>query len=721
MLYYLLVRAANVAAMPAKRATRWRPLAPGAALDQRAGGRRVGASCWWRGLNFVTSAIASLGTPIPAFTVPMARYGPVLACVILSSAMASAIADLRAEEAALPTCGGKDQCVSGGLSSAFGKFDAGGDLAGECCAACARDASCEGWQVRHAAGTCELMDTFGTPAGSGGGCTSQRLRTIPPVPPAPPVSVAPAGAKNVLLLVSDDMRPSLGGAYGLNESYTPNLDRLGDTGLTFRRAYVNYAYCAPSRNSFMTGRRPDATQAWSFNDHFREQGIGAQWASLPEWFRLNGYTTSGAGKLFHPNLPPNYDSGNASSPRSWSPEWLPYQNGANKPKNKCKEKCCGVSKGNQQWYCMWDLEEGSFLLDQDATRIAVDQLRKGATDYKETGKPFFVGLGTHRPHLPWDFPKEFMANIPQNVSLAPVDAFPANTPHLAFHDCAEMSGAYWDTSGNGTPPKSAAWQQEMRRAYYATISYVDSLLGQVLDELEALGVANDTVVVHTGDHGWQLQEHSMWCKMSNFETGTRVPLFIRAPWKTASTGATTMSLAELVDLYPTLAELAGIPLPTGELGEDLGGQSLAPLLDDPTSSVKDVALSQFARCWQNNTGHDPNQYGGPGDETNHTVSWESMSDCHWVARGSIDYMGYAIRTEQYRFTQWFAWDGDKLAPKWDSLVGTELYDHTQDRGTAADIGLWENRNLANDPDRAGTVSQLAALLKKTVQRWNPRA
>jgi len=158
--------------------------------------------------------------------------------------------------------------------------------------------------------------------------------------------------------------------------------------------------------------------------------------------------------------------------------------------------------------------------------------------------------------------------------------------------------------------------------------------------LSDLGAEQDTVVSFIGDHGWHLGEHDMWCKMSTLELGTRIPLIIRAPWIPTAQGVVTQALAEAVDLYPTLSDLAGLQLPSGTGGESLGGTSLVPVMKDPMGpGVKDVAISQFPRCWQNNTHHTGAK---PGDEDNRTVSWESMSDCHWTDRAFINFMGYRV-------------------------------------------------------------------------------
>lgn len=554
-----------------------------------------------------------------------------------------------------------------------------------------------------------------------GNCSSPAPRELLASPASPAPRSAPKGAKNVLFLVADDMRPSLG-LYGMKEGSSPNLDRLAAEGVTFSRAYVQFSYCAPSRNSFMSGRRPDANKVYSFVGHFRQ--TGPNWTSLPEHFRRNGYSTTGTGKLFHEGLPPNYDQ-----PRSWSPELGPYYEVGGNDTNLCKEHCCGsLDPGH---VCPTELAEGTYLGDQRDVLEARSRLAKLAAQFREQGQPFFLGVGFLKPHLSWTFPREFWDVIPENVSVAKHRAYPRSVHPIGWHECAECSSyprafgagriAFYDDAGHGREPPPEEWDRYMRRGYYAAIAYVDALIGNLLDDLDRHGVANDTVVSFIGDHGWNLGEHDIWCKMTNFETGTRVPLIFRAPWKAASRGKVTTAFAEAVDLFPTLAELAGVPVPAaGEDGsyEYLGGTSLAPIFDDVEASVKDVALSQFPRCWNNNTGFVPNQYHGPGDELNKTVSFESMSDCHWVRRGDIDFMGYSMRVENWRYVEWVKWHGATLMPLWDHLVARELYDHSQaDPRTAAYIDETENENLAEQPDMAEVVKSLSRRLHSEVARW----
>ena len=489
----------------------------------------------------------------------------------------------------------------------------------------------------------------------------------------------------------------------------------------------------------MSGRRPDATKVWNFNDSFRSEGVGGNWTALPEHFKLNGYLTTGVGKLFHPGVPPNFDQ-----PRSWSEvgphgEPLPYLNAGkvnatDTPECKAKGKCCGVNLYGHG--CTRGIVNDTFLLDQTVRNIAVDRLDEAMDNWKATGQPFFVGMGTHRPHLAWEFPIEFWDRMGAKIPEAAHQQWLATAPHLHWHECAEMANTYWDSTGFGVPPSPASFdghQSLMRRAYYGCISYVDDLIGQLVARLDAFpGARENTVVSFTGDHGWSVGEHNVYCKMTNNEAGTRVPLIFRAPWvmSGATAGRKSGALSELVDLYPTLSELAGLELPTGAAGAYLGGTSLVPVMRGLVEQVKNMTLSQFPRCYQNNTHHTGAK---PGDENNHTVSWESMSDCHWTDRTAFDFMGYKIRTEDWSLTAWQRWDGQRLRPIWGSDCGEgvadpepgngrvgcfELYSHIGDDGMApAAYDDFENENLAHDPAHAQRLKDMRAMLQAEVERW----
>jgi len=317
--------------------------------------------------------------------------------------------------------------------------------------------------------------------------------------------------RNVLFLISDDFRPS-SGSYGNKDALTPHLDRLAAEGTLFTSAHVQFSYCAPSRNSFMSGRRPDATKSYNFLNHFREQGVGADWVALPELFREAGYLVTGANKLYHEGLPPSFDE-----PRSWSAvgpsgEAWPYVDPV--PAN-ASGACdhANLTFTDDGRFCLTTPQPDTFLTDEAAARLISSRLAQAIDNWRRNAQPFFVGLGTHQPHLTWTYPRPFFDAIPEHVAEAAHQAWPAGAPHLGWHECAEMSHPYWDSSGLGVPPSAADFsghQSLMRRAYYGCLSYVDSLIGKVLDVLDTSAAAAHTVTVWMGDHGWHLGEHGLW-------------------------------------------------------------------------------------------------------------------------------------------------------------------------------------------------------------------
>ena len=294
------------------------------------------------------------------------------------------------------------------------------------------------------------------------------------------------GKKNVLYIVVDDLRPQFG-AYGQGYMHTPNIDTLANRSLIFDRAYCQFAFCAPSRNSFMTGRRPDRTQCWNFIDNFRE--VGPDWISMPQYFKQNGYFTSGVGKLYHPDLPPNGD------PPSWSDDInFPY---INPPYISCP---------NFTAWCNLDPSQHYFS-DLVTLDIALKRMRHAATNRSQ---PFFQGVGFHKPHLPFRSPEEF-ADIyppPEDISLATDKTFPERTPTIAWNGCMAGPGRYNDVTEKRDylQVMDDDEARRLRRGYYAAVSFIDSLVGELVAELKDLRLDDDTIVSIHGDHGWQLGE-----------------------------------------------------------------------------------------------------------------------------------------------------------------------------------------------------------------------
>jgi iduronate 2-sulfatase len=499
------------------------------------------------------------------------------------------------------------------------------------------------------------------------------------------------------------MCPMMNHAYNFSLAHTPHLDALSRTGLTFTRAYCQYSFCSPSRNSFMSGRRPDTTRVWEFVDNFREEGIGKNWTALPQWFKRHGYLSLGGGKLFHRKSPSN------DYPNSWSEQFSYFPvppsdyytcNFSDATALPHKGTAGGVSHiphPQQGAYCAVNVDKDeSILTDQKIRDNCINHLKTASEETlgKSSGafykKPFFIACGFIRPHVPWHVPLEFFDLLPEveNIPLAAHMFAPQGMPMAAWHPPAGVKMPL-TPAFNGTC--NATLSRLYRRAYYASVSYSDYNVGKVLHTLDSLGFSNNTMVVVFGDHGWQLGEHDIWAKMTNFELGVHVPLIIRAPWKLHSVGRRTDVLAELVDLYPTLSALAGLPDPRSA-GEMLNGTSLEPVFDEPNdtqrqhvgASIKEAAYSQFAK--------------------------RNLTDVHpEFSRNETQLMGYSVRVSSWRYTAWFAFDVRNMRPITDgspgSNLGTELYDH---RG---DSGLWldfpgEERNLVEDEEHKAVVAEL---------------
>lgn len=518
--------------------------------------------------------------------------------------------------------------------------------------------------------------------------------------------------KNVLFLVVDDMRPNIG-AYNASFAYTPNMDRLASEGTTFTRAYANYAYCSPSRNSFMTGRVPDVTRAYNFINHFREEGIGNEWRTLPEYFKEFGYTTLMAGKVFHRGLPPRNDY-----PRSWSETPTMNQicsDGSNlafmeapQSQHRIDEEeviynsshgntpCIGESTNS---YCAANVsldeqDDSKKLVDQRVREQCIEHLRFASRARNGPGHrrpPFFVACGFHRPHTPWVFPASILKHIREDVSVPKYPHFPQGIPLYAYSTHGALAGLSYKFNTT----QDSHLTRLYRRGYYASIAWADYNIGKVVDTLTEIGHERDTVVVVTADHGFALGEMGMWTKMTNFEFALRVPLIFRTPWLSSSVGIHTSVIAELVDLYPTLVEIAGLPNPRA-LGENLSGMSLAQALYEPNVSSlvgKHWALSQFAK---------------PSLKDPVAVSTE-------MRKNEVQVMGYSIRMERYRYTAWFEFDSTNLTAVTTNVLGRELYDF---KGVCAACFDFEpgGTNLADREDRADVVRRAHRFLVQKIHR-----
>ena len=452
------------------------------------------------------------------------------------------------------------------------------------------------------------------------------------------------------------------------------MDHLAGQGVTFTRAYCQQAVCNPSRASLLTGLRPDSIRVWDLKTDFRDHVPDV--ITLPQYFKENGYTSIGLGKTFHNNDPDTI---------SWSvtPENINgfpfdpdavYANEENLEIQQMKIQelqAAGRSRIDQlgHWYVKAKATENADV-DDDAyydgaqTTRAIEILR----ELKAKGKPFFLSVGYYRPHLPFNAPKKYWDLYERN-RIAPADNqfVPEGSPAYLVHGEAELR-SYWDCQDLPLPseePWEKNRQLEMLHGYYASVSYIDAQIGRLLDELESLDLAENTIVVLWGDHGWKLGEHNGWCKQTCYEIDTRVPLIISG-YGVNARNRQCRGLTEFVDIYPTLCEMAGLPTPG-----HLQGSSLVPLLQDPDREWKSAAFSQFLL----------GRFG-----RSKTVEGEQM--------------GYAIRTDRYRYVEWYNWL--KEEDRSGKLLHRELFDHQTDPG--------ENVNLAAKPGYEILVESLSRQL-----------
>ena len=463
------------------------------------------------------------------------------------------------------------------------------------------------------------------------------------------LSAAETKPLNVLFIAVDDLRPEIN-ASGSKLIKTPNLDRIAAKGTTFDRAYCQQAVCSPSRSSLMTGRRPDATRVWDLETHFRTALPDA--VTVAQHFKNHGYHTMSMGKIFH---------GGFDDPKSWSvPSQYPKSpQYASEAALKMQSDPANIDKkGRARGPAVEDADvPDDTYADGKIARLAVKTLG----ELKQSSKPFFLAVGMAKPHLPFVAPKKYWDLYdPKEIYVPAFQKLPAGAPGFVGHNNSELR-SYGDIPNNGEIGDDLA--RRLRHGYYAATSYMDAQVGLVLDALEKEGLAQNTVIVLWGDHGWQLGEHGLWHKHTNFELSARAPLLISMPGQ-KSVGRKSASLAEFIDIYPTLADLCGLPKP-----KDIEGVSLKPILDDASAQVRPVAISQY-----------PRQDAG-----------KSL-------------MGYSIRDERWRLTLW----RDR---KDNTIHATELYDEANDPH--------ETVNVAAKTEHAEVIARLTKFLPPPIAPATP--
>ena len=502
------------------------------------------------------------------------------------------------------------------------------------------------------------------------------------------------GDKNVLFIAIDDLRPELG-TYGHDQVKTPNIDTLASKSLVFERAYCQVAVCSPSRTSVLTGRRPDTNHVWKIAaDEYWRMYTNA--TTIPQYFKEYGYISIGMGKIFHPGAA----NGNDDSEYSWSPEGLPYYHSP--------LQIWSDVNLTSSWWAFEGFEDNQLPDGQIADRAisVLDQLYLNRSHGDE--RPFFLAVGFHKPHLPFFALAKYYDLYPavSEIKLAENPDAPKDMPDIAwstarierYKDIIEVLPNAFECNTNPDisihskdcrfPDEKA---QELRRAYYACISYTDAQVGRVLQQLEEKGFADNTVIVLWADHGWQLGEHNEWAKFTNFEDATHVPFLIRVPGVTDE-GMRTQALVELIDIFPSVVELAEIkPIPICPEGKHnllscVEGSSVVPLLKNPQQQWKKGAFSQFPR---------------PSSGLKEIPDHPPFDSEH-----GENVMGYTVRVDEYRFTEWVRFNRTTAKPNWNDVWGTELYNHTQPTVFFND----ENINMANDTQMKPTIDELRKLL-----------
>ena len=473
---------------------------------------------------------------------------------------------------------------------------------------------------------------------------------------------------NILFIAVDDLKPILG-CYGDKLVKTPNIDRLAARGTVFMQNYCQQAVCGPTRASLMTGMRPDYTKVWDLKTRMRD--VNPDILSLPQYLIRQGYSTQGIGKIYDPRCV----DADLDKP-SWS---VPYY----KKSDKYLSKKTGTPEGQYQ------LPETKALFRKYAAEGSARGLKgKELNDYVQKfvkpsvecadvpdnaytdganalhakdiltqlakgGKPFFFAVGFSKPHLPFVAPKKYWDLYKRDeMPLAPFQQKAKNGPELAYHTAAELY-AYSDIPpiasfsdqkvGLDLPIEK---QKELIHGYYAATSYTDAQVGILLDALDSLGLAENTIIVLWGDHGWHLGDHNLWCKHTNFEQATHAPLLISAPGIKPSK---TKSTSEFIDIFPTLCELTGVAIP-----KHLDGKSLVPVMKNPEISVQEFAVSQYPRS-------------------------RNKLDTERLGWSDGQFMGYSIRTAQYRYTIWLKNNFRSNQPfRKELVVASELYDYEND-------------------------------------------
>ncbi|MBF0196609.1 MAG: sulfatase [Planctomycetes bacterium] len=481
-------------------------------------------------------------------------------------------------------------------------------------------------------------------------------------------------APNILMIAVDDLKPLLG-AYGYEAVQSPHIDSLAKDGVVFTNAHCGQAVCGPSRASLLSGLRPDTTKVWDLKTRMRQANPSI--VTIPQHFKDNGYETAVTGKIFDYRC---VDSRYQHDAPSWS---IPYRKFNNNPKSeyghldpayvskvkKIRKELKASGKGTYKAVMEKVGGVPAYEKHMDVPDEAYDDgsiAETGISLLKELtkkDKPFFLAVGFKKPHLPFVAPKKYW-DLYKDTNFPPPETkgLPLNAPQLAFQDSWELNGSYVTSKSNGK--FDPEYENNLRHGYHACVSYIDAQIGKLMAALKEYGVADSTIVILWGDHGFHLGDHGMWCKHTNYEQATRSPLIILDPRKKFAMSKSAEPV-EFIDIFPTLCEMATLKAPAS-----LEGKSLLPHMTQG-GKHKEVAISQFSR---------------------HSKE----------AKGEV--MGYAYRSLTHRYVEWVAnkYKKGKIANA--PRIAEELYDYQKDP--------LEKVNVANDPAYAETLAHFRKLSRE---------
>ncbi len=464
---------------------------------------------------------------------------------------------------------------------------------------------------------------------------------------------------NVLFLAVDDLRPQLN-CYGETRIQSPNIDKLAQNGVTFSNAFCQHATCGASRASLLTGLRDDSTGIIGL--YPKVMDALPNHLTMPQNFKQHGYETISLGKIYHHN---------DDDPQGWSKK--PYRtldNFFGRGYLTDEAKNAVIRRRRKKRYGYWIVEDAGAskgpateaadvpyngYSDGQLADKAVEELKR----LKTSDNPFFLAVGFRKPHLPFNAPKKFWDLYSrEDIKFADNPFFPKGHNRYSMNGMGELE-SYTDTPAE---IKEGELDEKIARrlihGYYACVSYIDYCIGLIIDELERLKLRDNTIIVLWGDHGWKLGEHGAWAKHTNFEVDTKVPLIVDVPGMKAE-GEKSAALVELVDIYPTLCDLCGLPKP-----DNLEGYSFKPVLDDADKSWKKAVFSQYPR---------------------------NRRDADRLI------MGNTVRTQRYRYVEW-------VHVKSGEVRALELYDRQNDPQ--------ENVNVVEEAEYADAAKEMAALLNK---------